>query len=96
MHYTHTPYSTYSQPKDANPEKTFSGRLLILLCCTYLQTVISSEELSSLFRGHCSGADLGSLVGGGIDIICNTYNLSATPFLQISLSAGQSWGGGGG
>ena len=32
---------------------------------------------------------------GGGDIICNTYNLSATPFLQISLSAGQSLGGGG-
>ena len=38
------------------------------------------------------GADLGILVGG-VDSICNTYNLSATPFLQISLSAGQSWGG---
>ena len=35
------------------------------------------------------GADLGILVGGGgSDIIHNTYNLSATPFLQISLSAG--------
>ena len=32
---------------------------------------------------------------GGVDIICNTYNLSTTPFLQISLSAGQSLGGGG-
>ena len=41
------------------------------------------------------GADLGILVEGGCDIICNTYNLSATPFLQISLSAGQSLGGGG-
>ena len=36
-----------------------------------------------------SGADLGIFVGGGgVDIICNTYNLPATPFLQISLSAG--------
>ena len=40
------------------------------------------------------GADLEILVGG-VDIICNTYNLPATPFLQISLSAGWSLGGGG-
>ena len=46
------------------------------------------------YHGRCSsGADLGILVGGGY-IICNTYNLPATPFLQISLSTGQSLGGG--
>ena len=38
-------------------------------------------------KGPSTGADLGILVGG-VDIICNTYTLSATPFLQISLSAG--------
>ena len=53
----------------------------------------SGRHSISICRCYCTGADLGILIGG-VDIICNTYNLSATPFLQISLSAGQSlWGG---
>ena len=49
-------------------------------------------RIKQLYRRYVvyhAGADLGILVGGGgVDIICDTYNLSATPFLQISLSAG--------
>ena len=52
------------------------------------------EECKVLPCKLCRGGS-SNLVGGRVDIICNTYNLSATPFLQISLSAGQSFGGGG-
>ena len=66
----------------------------------------AGEDLSHKPCYHCNflfcppmhqnpEADLGILVGGGVDIICNTYNLSATPFLQVSLSVGCPWGGGG-
>ena len=58
--------------------------------CVIMSCAIS--WCSSAVYTRTAGADLGIWVGG-VDIICNTYNLSATPFLQISLSAGQSWGG---
>ena len=51
------------------------------------------QDLQDDVLGHSRGGSRNFGWGGGIDIICSTYNLSATPFLQISLSAGQSLGG---
>ena len=50
-------------------------------------------KMSGNFSGSRGGS--GNFGWWRFDIICNTCNLSATPFLQISLPAGQSLGGGG-